>query len=282
MNIKVSFHQQHEVVVVTIEDTLQVIDLYQLIPTIARCAMENNCNRLLVDLRTASHNFSLVEIFYLPRIMTEIEMPNFEKIGMVYSGYGGEYALQETLVLNQKTRVKSFVAMQPAFNWLNNIDRRKNDFDNVLIELTKSSTEEIVVTVCMISLYSNEYSAFVIKTASPIDRQEPLELALSPHLPYTAYSYYRESDSEEKYKVVRSQDFLDHLKNSLGLSIGLESALQVPLIVDNRVRGFLVGGEVRSWDCAPITRNKIGRATEIAGDVESCLESEYYRGAWMQ
>lgn len=282
MNMKVEFHPKNQVAIVTIDDVISVIDLYQLIPKIAQCTQENICDRVIVDLRNASHDFSLVDIFYLPRILTEIGVPDITKIGIVYPESDNVDRYNDAFELNQITRVKSFKTLESASNWLDSIDRRKNDFDNALIELTKSSTEEIGVTVCMICLYSNENLTFEIKTASPIDRQEPLELALSPNLSFNAYRYDRENDSGEKCEVVRSRDFLDHLKNGLGLSSGLESALQVPLIVDNRVRGYFVGGEVRNWDSAPITRNKIGRATQIAGDLESCLESEYYRGAWMQ
>ncbi|MBL7161362.1 MAG: hypothetical protein ISS57_02065 [Anaerolineales bacterium] len=55
----------------------------------------------------------------------------------------------------------------------------------------------------------------------------------------------------------------------------LNSALQVPLIVNQKIISYLVFGEARNWERGPFSKEMIERAKAKASNVEDYLERKY-------
>ncbi len=147
--------------------------------------------------------------------------------------------------------------------------------DYVLIDMAETSIKALGATVCIVSLGEGENANFAIQAASPIKRRERLVLDLAPHALYRVFKREGVADFSYQPDIVRDVDLLRFIERDLGLLKPLQSALQVPLDVDQRILGYLVFCEMRNWGRAPFTKEKIERAVDRASKVSDYLERKH-------
>ncbi|MBC8507051.1 MAG: hypothetical protein H8D34_19480 [Chloroflexi bacterium] len=76
-------------------------------------------------------------------------------------------------------------------------------------------------------------------------------------------------------QVIRNRELLRSIDHDLKLPKSLVTALQIPLMVNQQIRGNLVFGEMRHWERAPFTGGKIERALERAKKLEDYMERKF-------
>ena len=147
--------------------------------------------------------------------------------------------------------------------------------DHVLIDMAEVSIKALDVTVCIVSLCEDGVSSFLIHAASPVKRRERLVLSLVPNSHYLAYRCSQDVELPKGLQILRDRDLLHSIDKNLNLPRPLVSALQIPLLVESDIKGFLVFGEMRNWERAPFTIEKIELASERARKIEDYLERKY-------
>ena len=148
--------------------------------------------------------------------------------------------------------------------------------DHVLIDMAESSIKALGVTVCIVSLNEPaESTSAVIQAASPIKRREPLVLDLAPNSVYQAFKSNKVDDFPIEPEIIRDATLLRLVDRNLDLPEPLNSALQAPLIVSQKIVGYLVFGEVRNWERAPFSKEMTERAKAKASNVEDYLERKF-------
>ena len=143
--------------------------------------------------------------------------------------------------------------------------------DFALIELTEASLKAMDVTVCFLSLDGEKDANFVIHTASAIKRRNPLVLDVVPQACYQVFKKNDMHSKPDQSEVIRDQQLLQSIARDLDLPKPLRSALQVPLIIEEKLIGFLVFGEMRNWGRGPITKTMVQLAQEKARKIEAYL-----------
>ncbi len=151
--------------------------------------------------------------------------------------------------------------------------------DYVLIDMAETSIKTMDATVCIVSLCEDQDSSFMIHAVSPVKRRDQLVLGLAPDSKYLTYRCAQDEDLPVDHQVFRDRELLRSMDQNLNLPEPLVSALQIPLLVEDSVKGFLVFGEMRNWERAPFTNDKIEQATDQAGKIEDYLEREYFRAS---
>lgn len=150
-----------------------------------------------------------------------------------------------------------------------------NQVDYVFIDMAETSIKALSATVCIIALREPQAHGYAIQAACPVKRLEPLRLKLVMNSFYRAYVEDGGSNGAEAPLVIRDPQLLRSVSQVLSLPETLLSALQIPLCINEQLMGFLIFGEVRKWDRAPFSRERIRRAMKQADRVLDYLERKY-------
>ncbi len=143
--------------------------------------------------------------------------------------------------------------------------------DHILIDMAETSIKFLRSTVCIVSLNDAKGTGFAIRVASPVKRSQSLLIDVAPQSYYRAFCDHQDLDRSKAPQIIRDHDLLGSLDQDLRLPEPLVSALQLPLIPDGELLGYLVFGEVRNWERAPFTGEKIKRALERTRKIEDYL-----------
>ncbi len=143
--------------------------------------------------------------------------------------------------------------------------------DHVLIDMAETSIIFLKSTVCIISLNDAKGMGFAIRVARPVKRSQSLLIDVAPQSYYHAFHVHQNLDQSIAPLIIRDREPLRTLNQDLRLPEPLVSALQIPLILDSEILGYLVFGEVRNWERAQFTGEKIERALERARKIEDYL-----------
>lgn len=85
---------------------------------LAILSSEYRCTRLLMDLRNARMKLSMIDIYYVPKILLDIGVPLEFKRALVVSNLDEKYHFLELVSLNRAQRIRIFTDPESAINWL--------------------------------------------------------------------------------------------------------------------------------------------------------------------
>jgi hypothetical protein len=119
MEFNVNYDQEHDYLVASYEGVLNFEMMKECVREIVKKAQENNCKRLLNDLRKAKITDDTIAIFKTPEAM-EIEGIDrtWKRAVVVDEQYWGEFRFFETVSVNRGHQVKLFMEFDDAIIWL--------------------------------------------------------------------------------------------------------------------------------------------------------------------
>jgi hypothetical protein len=123
MSHTISYDPESNMVETKIQGTLTSLDLHRLISEILQMAKANDCHYVLNDFRDAKENLSTIEIYELPKIISDIassmglEISQFQRAAIVLRDYE-DFSFFENVTSNLGQTMRVFKDPDEAKKWL--------------------------------------------------------------------------------------------------------------------------------------------------------------------
>lgn len=123
MSIQVTFDEKDQIVVASLGGEFNWPSIEQWAPQIAACIIENDCHKVLLDMREVKLNLSTVSIYLTPKKLSD----ELEKFGIdirrlrraiLVKGPNKDFRFIENVSLNQFQMLRLFSNEQKAREWL--------------------------------------------------------------------------------------------------------------------------------------------------------------------
>ena len=117
------YNSEERVIEIKVQGDLSLNEVKEIMTEAAQAAKAQNFFLVLNDMREAKPNLSMLEIYQLPKILTDI-FASFElnayklKRALVAANDLKDYSFFETVSLNRSQHVKYFLDMDEASKWL--------------------------------------------------------------------------------------------------------------------------------------------------------------------
>ncbi|MBU8922598.1 MAG: hypothetical protein KOO63_12340 [Bacteroidales bacterium] len=120
MPYSVTYDPETDCILVSVEGEFSLSLFEGMAAEVARCSNENDCRRILADLRNAILKESVAGIFAMPKNAIKKGIGRNVKRALVVKGDFSEFWFLETVFLNQGNVVKLFNNIDDAMRWLFN------------------------------------------------------------------------------------------------------------------------------------------------------------------
>ena len=118
MSFSVQYDKENDRVVGCITGSVDINTLNRFGEEAARIVSQQDCRRLLNDLREVELHLSTLDIYYLPRTLGKLGFDHRWRRAIVVSRYTKEFSFYENVCTNLAYPVKVFVDLDEAMNWL--------------------------------------------------------------------------------------------------------------------------------------------------------------------
>jgi len=105
-------------ILVFFEDTVTVDLVGEVAPRVARLSAETGCLRILTDMSSATIDVSISDVFSLPQVMDQSNMPRTTKRALVVPDSFAEGHFLETVSRNRGHDLRVFRDAEDAKRWL--------------------------------------------------------------------------------------------------------------------------------------------------------------------
>jgi len=117
------YNSEERVIEIKIHGNISFREMKEIITEAAQTVKAENCFLVLNDMREASLKLSMLEIYQLPKILTDIfaalELNAYKlKRALVAANGLKDYSFFETVASNRSQHVKYFLDMDEARKWL--------------------------------------------------------------------------------------------------------------------------------------------------------------------
>lgn len=123
MSIQVMFSEKDQIISAKMSGEFNWPTIEQWVPQIAVCIKENDCHKVLLDMREIKLSLSTVSIYLTPKKLSS----EFEKYGIdirrlrravLVKGFHQDFRFMENVSLNQFQTLRLFSNEQTAREWL--------------------------------------------------------------------------------------------------------------------------------------------------------------------
>lgn len=118
MKYTLSYDQKRDIIVGRIEGEMVPALVKEMASEFAGLVRSSGCHRLLNDLRDARITHSTFEIYSMPRIVDEREVPVTCRRALVISEEADDFRFLETVSVNYGQQVRVFSDPETAIEWL--------------------------------------------------------------------------------------------------------------------------------------------------------------------
>jgi len=118
MEYSIRFDGKEQIISVSVKGELNLSSLKGMAADVAKSVKENDCNRILNDLRNAKPTNRILDIYKMPESVDKIGVEKTIKRALLVEGDPNEYHFLETVFVNQGHRVKLFTDIEIARKWL--------------------------------------------------------------------------------------------------------------------------------------------------------------------
>jgi len=118
MPYSVKYDTETNCIYISVEGQLNLSLFDNMAAEVSRCINENNCKRILNDMRHARPAKSVVDIYNMPRLALKAGVVRVVRRALVVSEPMSEYRFLETVFVNQGNIVQLFNNINDAKRWL--------------------------------------------------------------------------------------------------------------------------------------------------------------------
>lgn len=118
MTLVANYDADQDVIVIEFNGAVNREVIFQYVETVLSFKSEFAGIRILMDLRQAIFDFSTVELYYLPEILSDRGLKKSYRTALLVAGHFEDFHFYETVAINRGFQVKIFMDYIQAVEWL--------------------------------------------------------------------------------------------------------------------------------------------------------------------
>ena len=118
MSFDAYYNQQNNYIICKYSGVLNTDMVKRHVPEITRLSKKYGCKNCLMDLREAEPDFTIVELYDMPKSLGEMGIDSRWRRAIIISELTDSYYFYETVCINRGLAVRMFLGAGKALKWL--------------------------------------------------------------------------------------------------------------------------------------------------------------------